>query len=209
MYDLKELSRYVEITDKGIRFPEDSPRSIRLEVLAEKETSLYVKDGKDDPAYIGTFRGFDVVKFNAFGPVHLQADGPGVRVYTTEFQSDIIEIPDAVSFTRVMERKVRNPELEKIERTMRINMERRLQQVERDVTLRVSQEMRERYAEQERERFERASAEEAERVEQSEEEAGDELAEPGPGDDPSKPSGNVSGGRGKATRQKLASKPAP
>lgn len=210
MYDLKELTRYVEVTDKGIKFPHDEPRKIRLEVLAEKEASLYVQDGKDKPFYIGTFHGFDIVQFNVRGPTILQATGAGVRVYTPEFQSDIIEIPDAVSFTRSMSRRQRNPELELIQRTMQQNMEKRLRQVERDVTLRVSQKMREEHAENERQRFERAAEEEAKRVADSRPSGHDgETDEPGPGDDVTEPADNVSGSRSATKRQKLAPKPKP
>lgn len=212
MYKLHELSRYVAVTDKGVKFPQDEFRKIRLEVLAEKETSLYIKDGKDEPAYIGTFRGFDIVEFHVKGPTLLQADGPGVKVFTTEFQSDVIEIPDAVSFTRVVERRERNPELEKMQAVMEQNMARRLRQLERDVTLRVSQEVRERHAELERVRFERASEEEARRVEESRAQAerDDEgSSEPGPGDDPNEPAGDVSGSRGPSARRKVGEKSSP
>lgn len=209
MFDLKELTRWVEVTDKGIKFPHDEPRKIRLEVLAEKEESLYVKDGKDEPFYIGTFHGYDVVQFNVRGPCSIQATGAGVKVFTPEFQSHVIEIPDAVSFTRMVERRVRNPELERIELKMRQNMEHRLRQVEKDVTLRVSQRMREENAERERERFERASEVEAERVAQSQLAAEDAGAdEPGAAAAVAEASGDVSGSRGKAARQKLAPKPA-
>lgn len=210
MYDLREITRYVELTDKGIQFPEESGRSIRLDVLAEKPVSLYLKVGKDTPAFIGHFHGYDVVKFTVDGPCFLQADGPGCKIFTTEFQSEVIDLPDAVSFTRVIERKVRNPELERIELKMRENMERRLQQVTRDVTLRVSQRMREEHAEQERERFERASAEEAERIEASRKaaEKDAELAESGEADAGESGAGDVSGSGRKTPRQKLAAKPA-
>lgn len=209
MYDLKELTRYVEVTDKGIKFPHDEPRKIRLEVLSEKETDLFVKDGKDSPIYIGTFRGFDIVQFNVRGPTILQATGPGVRVYTPEFQSEVIEIPEAISFTRTMTRRQRNPEVEAMGQMMQRNMERRLRQVERDVTLRVSQQMRETHAENERKRFELANQEEAKRVADSRQPDDDTPEdEPGPGDDPSQPSGNVSGSRSATKGQKLAAKPA-
>lgn len=206
MFDLKELTRWVEVTDKGVRFPNEVPRKIRLEVLAEKEESLYIKDGKDKPFYIGTFHGYDVVQFNVQSDCSLQATGAGVKVFTTEFQSEVIELPDAVSFTRLVQRRVRNPELEMIEHKMRQNMERRLRQVEKDVTLRVSQRMREENAKAERERFERATKDEESRivVESDEDEGADGAA---PGDVPSEASSDVSRGGGKAKGQKLAPKP--
>lgn len=205
MYDLKELTRYVEVSDKGVKFPHDEPRKIRLEVLSENPTPLYVKDGKDKPCYIGTFHGFDIVQFNVKGPTVLVAGGPGVKVFTPEFQSEVIEIPEAVSFTRTMTRRVRNPELEKIEFAMRQNMERRLMQVERDVTLRVSQRLREEHAAAERERFERASEEEARRVADSKDASEDE---PGEAEPSAPPARKLSGSDGPPKGQKLPAKSA-
>lgn len=208
MYNLKELSRYVELTDKGIKFPHSEPRNIRLEVLSEKPAALYVQDGKAKPVFIGQFHGFDIVEFRVDGSATLQADGPGVRVWTTEFQDAVIEIPEAVSFTRTMTRRQRNPEMELMMQKMQVNMERRLRQVERDVTLTVSERLRSENEERERERFNRARAEEAERVnvgsDDDEDQGEDESA-------PDKPSGKAGGdvprGNDKAPGQKLASKP--
>lgn len=209
MYNLKEISRYVELTDKGIKFPHTEPRNIRLEVLAEKEAALYVQDGKAKPVFIGHFHGFDIVEFRVDGTVMLQASGPGVRVWTTEFQDAVIEIPDAVSFTRSMTRRQRNPELEQLMHKMQVNMDRRLNQVTRDVTLQVSERMRAEHEERERERFNRARAEEAERVNvdtDDDENTGEDESSP------AKPSGksrdDVPRSGDKATGQKLASKPA-
>ena len=209
MYDLKELSRYVEVSDKGIVFPHSQPRKIRLEVLAENEADLYIKDGPEKPIYIGSFHGFDIVQFNVRGTATLQATGAGVRVWTTEFQDAVIEIPDAVSFTRTMTRRQRNPELEAIQFKMQENMERRLRQVARDVTLQVSAKMRLENEERERERLERARAEEAERTnvgpdddeDQGEDESSSKPAAKRAGD-------NVPASGDKAKGQKLASKPA-
>lgn len=210
MNDLKELSRYVELSNKGIKFPHSEPRKIRLEVLAEKEASLYVKDGDEKPFYIGTFHGFDIVQFNVRGTAILQATEAGVRVWTTEFQDAVIEIPEAISFTRTMTRRQRNPELEAITFKMQENMERRLKQVARDVTLEVSSRMRAENDERERERFNRARAEEAERVnvgpDDDEDAAADEPAKAKPS---KRASGDVQGSPDKAKGQKLATKPAP
>lgn len=209
MYDLKELSRYVELSDKGLKFPHSQPRKIRLEVLAESKQALYVKDGEEKPFYIGTFEGFDIVQFNVRGTATLQATGGGVRVWTTEFQDATIEIPDAISFTRTMTRRQRNPELEAIQFKMQQNMEARLRQVQRDVTLEVSAKMRAENEERERERFERARAEEAERTNVGpDDDEGEGEDEPAASKPPAKPTRDLPGSGDKAKGQKLATKPA-
>lgn len=206
MYDLKELSRWVRLTDKGIKFPVKEPRKIRLEVLAENPVKLYVEDGKAKPVYIGSFEGYDVVQFNVTGDARLQADGAGALVWTGEFQDQIIEIPEAVSFTRMMTRRQRNPELEALQHRMQMNMERRLAQVQRDVTLQVAEERRALHAERERDRLERAREAEAEQVARSAENAG--LDEPATQDNPEGAGGDVSGGSRKTKGQAVAPKPA-
>lgn len=209
MFDLKELSKWVTLTDSGIKFPETEPRKIRLEVLAENSVKLYVEDGKAKAAYIGTFEGYDVVQFNVMGEARLQADGPGCKIWSPEFRGQSFELPDAVSFTRTMTRRQRNPEMEKLAHQMQLNMERRLAQVQKDVTLRISEERRAINEERERERLERAAEAEAERLvvgeQPGEDEGEDESAAAKP---PAKPGRNVPGGGGKAAGQKLAPKPA-
>ena len=103
--------------------------------------------------FIGHFRGYDVVVFNVPGPFELKASG-ACRIWTPEMDTLAVEIPDAVSFTRMMQRRQRNPELELMMNKVQATMERRLAQVERDVTLRVSTEQRIAL----REQFERETA---------------------------------------------------
>lgn len=205
MYDLKELARWVPVSDKGIKFPVKEPRKIRLEVLAENPAKLYVTDGKAKPVYIGSFEGYDVVQFNVAGDAKLQADGAGVMVWSGEFQDQIIEIPEAVSFTRMMTRRQRNPELEQLQLRMQQNMERRLAQVQRDVTLQVAEERRALNAERERERLERAREAEAKQVSRSAENAG--ADEPGEAGVASGTAENVRGGDSKAKGQGMAVEP--
>lgn len=135
MFDLKNLDRWVRVGKAARAFGNVEPREVRLEVLAEEPTKLYVSHKGVSGQYIGTFEGYDVVKFHVPGEWTLTASGVAF-VWTPELTGPLaVVIPDQVSFTRKMERRTRNPELEAMMGVMQRNMERRLAQVERDVTL--------------------------------------------------------------------------
>lgn len=147
MFDLKDLNSWRVLGSTPVKFKNAEPRKVRLEVLAEDEAKLYVKQA-NGPVYIGTFDGYDVVTFYANGPYELSAKGGPVKVRSPEFDGpNAVEVPDAVSFTRIVTRRQRNPELELITRKMQENMERRFAQLANDVQLRENARERQRQAE--------------------------------------------------------------
>lgn len=160
MYDLKNLQRWIP-AKTGVKFPNEEPRKVRLEVLSEGVTVLRVQQGKGSAMFIGRFEGYDVVQFHVDGPWTLQADGDKAYFWTPEtVDAGIVEIPDAVSFTTIMTRRQRNPELELLMKKVGDNMERRIAQVQHDVGLVIARERREHAAELEAER-QRIAAEQA------------------------------------------------
>lgn len=182
MFDLKELDKWVLVGKAPVKFNGLERRPVRLEVLADGEARLYVHyDGKSH--FIGIFRGYDVVKFEVPGMFTLQATGDPVFIWTPELQTLAVEIPEAVSFTRSMTRRERNPELELMMQKVTATMERRIAQVENDVSLRLSAERREELAEVRREaaaRLREAKAErDAEQLASAERAAEDEAAQAG------------------------------
>lgn len=108
-------------------------RLIKLEVNAPYETRLYIGTG-DDQRFLAVVDGYDTVEFYEIGEVDIHADGP-FHLYTAEFEQLSVEIPDAESFTTIVERRHRNPELEYIAGKMQQNMERRLAIAARDTEL--------------------------------------------------------------------------
>ena len=135
MFDLKYLDRWEPVAP-GMRFPTPYKRKVRLEVLSEGECKLYVSEG-GQKSFIGRFEGYDVVQFSVNGPFELTAKGDPVKVWCSEFDTMEVVVPDARSFTRIAERKARNPELERMMQRMRQNMEQRLQQAERDIEAKI------------------------------------------------------------------------
>lgn len=112
---------------KQIEFPSTRPRRIRLEVNSPGHCQLYAVQEDGDLVFLALFSGRDTIEFVTEGKVGLLADGADCWLYTADGDdvSSIVEAP--VSFTRVMQRRQRNPELERIAAEMRFNTERRLE----------------------------------------------------------------------------------
>lgn len=162
MYDLKNLERWIPVK-AGLKFPNDEPRKVRLEVLSPEEDSLlYVTQAKGPKFCIGRFfRSYEVVQFAVNGAWSLTASGGNVLIWTPEtVDAGIVKLPDAVSFTTIMTRRQRNPELELLMKKVGDNMERRIAQVQHDVSLVIARERREHAAEIEAER-QRVASEQA------------------------------------------------
>ena len=164
MFRLKNLDRWRTIPTNGFSFKNAEPRTVRLEVLAEDAVYLYVAQGKDSPQFIGTFHGYDVVEFEVGGPWKLASSKGKVQVHTPELDGPTaVEIPDAVTFTKIVTRRQRNPELELMMSKMSQNMERRLAQVTNDLQLAAAADRRAAVAEaEERRREEQTEREERE-----------------------------------------------
>lgn len=210
MYKLSDLEKWVRVPkDIGVKFPTETPRLVRLEVLSEEPTRLYAvhqHEGKEVSHFIGIVCGYDVITFPMPGPFRLTADGTGAKVFTPELENaGQREIPEAVSFTTMMQRRERNPIVEQMMHKMQQNMERRIARAERDLELRLNPERRIADIEANLDRFRRQSEAESKSIvtvsDDDDDESGDTAAAAGDGDGPKK-RGAVAG------RQKVAAKSA-
>ena len=102
-------------------------RSIRLRTNAPSPAALYVKqDGIPDAMFLARVEGLDEIQFNLEGDYELVAVGGEVWFDTLDGSAAHVDAVETESFTRIVERRARNPELEIIERRMAENMERRM-----------------------------------------------------------------------------------
>lgn len=184
-YDLNDLHKWRPIGG-GLRFPRPEPRNVRIEFLSDEEVKIFVREtaageAKPHDHFVGLVRGYEVIRFAVRGPFEVhQGKGGGALLWTPEVETaGAVEVPDAVSFTRLITRKQRNPELELMMHRMSQNMERRLRQVTRDMEL--ANNARRIEIERERAAAENARREEAERaaiIEPSEEDEGEGESAP-------------------------------
>jgi hypothetical protein len=130
---LNSLARWSKLdSDKGIAFAGNpsGERRVRLNVNCEAVTTFFLAQGKTQTLLCTVQPGLETIEFNTSGDFHVFAEkGSGVVMYqSADLESTHAEIVDPVIFTRIANRRHRNPELEEIMYRMQLNMERRLAQ---------------------------------------------------------------------------------
>ena len=127
---LNSLSRWQVLPEDGcIWFPDvEGERRIRLHLNCEGETPLYLDDGGGIGFLTTVPAGLQSVEFSVAGKVAvLPAKGAGqVHYQTAEDEPTHVALADPIIFTRIAERRARNPELEQIAAVMSRNLERRM-----------------------------------------------------------------------------------
>lgn len=124
-----------------LEFPGEAPRRIRLEVNAPLKVPLYYVDGDGVPTFLALVEGRDTLEFHTTGTCGISADGD-CYVFTADGDdvSSVVEAP--VIFTKIMERRPRNYEMERMQYEMRANqrrlMEAQSEQLERLIAGRVA-----------------------------------------------------------------------
>lgn len=105
----------------------DHQRSVRLRVNAPMPMALYINQAElDAPVLLAHVVGLDEIQFEVLGDYVVMADQGDCFFDTLDGTKPFVESVDNESFTQIVERRVRNPELELIERRMQENMERRM-----------------------------------------------------------------------------------
>ena len=137
---LHNLSKWRELkAGDGIEFVGERDRRVRIEFNTETATRLHLVHGDDDDTqvtFVTVVEGFDVVEFTAPGNCVLAATSDGEVWYFTN-EGDV-EATDrqAVSFTKVMNRRARNPELERMMWKMEQNIAARMSVMEAELEAR-------------------------------------------------------------------------
>lgn len=111
---------------QAVPFPSERPRVVRLEVNAPRAVGLYILDvPSGEMVFLARCEGRDTVEFHVGGAFSLVADGE-VYLYTPQGETIHHVNEDPEIYTRITERRQRNPELDAIARAMNLNIERRL-----------------------------------------------------------------------------------
>lgn len=131
---LNSLDRWKELPPgQSINFDhgvEGQERRIRLHLNLADQTAFYVEN-KDGPRFLCVAGpGLETVEFSAFGKIAVMAEdaSDSVHYQTAEDEPTFAVVVDPVIFTKIANRRHRNPELEEMMFRMNQNMERRLAQ---------------------------------------------------------------------------------
>ena len=105
-------------------------RSVRVRVNAPEPMALYLKqDDIEEEIFLAYVIGLDEIQFEVLGSYSLIARGGDVWFDTLDGSDQSVEPVEPASFTQIVERRVRNPEMELMERKMAENIERRLSDI--------------------------------------------------------------------------------
>lgn len=125
-----------------IRFESDRPRTVRLEVNTPEIALLELHEDGREPCFLARVEGRDTIEFSADGSFEISCDTSDVYFYTAEGDDWSVEPVDGRTFTRIVERRSRNPEMEMMMHMAMRNMEQRLDaqaaELERRFALRVA-----------------------------------------------------------------------
>jgi len=126
--NLNEISKFVLVAaGTGLALDSDKRRVVRLELNTSEPCQLRLQTGADDIRFLANVEGYQELTFVAPGPVTIWPDCEGeVWWWSPEMESHHVEVPDAETFTRIANRRERNPELERMMAKMQANAERRM-----------------------------------------------------------------------------------
>ncbi|WCK74270.1 hypothetical protein G6L96_025725 (plasmid) [Agrobacterium tumefaciens] len=130
---LNSLSRWSELpSDKAIVFAGSDlgERTVRLNLNLEAATSFFIGNDDEERFLVTMPAGVDTVEFSVAGTFRVYAEeGSGAVLYqSADLEPTYAEVVDPVIFTKIANRRHRNPELEEMMFRMNQNLERRLQQ---------------------------------------------------------------------------------
>jgi len=129
MQRMFNLAKWRTITEgEMIAFATERPRQVRLEVNSPDRVRLFVQEGTNEPAFLARVEGRDTIEFSADGPFELTVTGGDCAFYTADGDDWSVAPVEDTTFTKIVERRMRNPELEYMMAMSHRNMEVRLEQ---------------------------------------------------------------------------------
>lgn len=103
-----------------------SERRVRLQINSPGLAMLFFVNSDGEEVFLAAADRRDTVEFAASGNVRITTSSDDVFIYSAELEATSAVIPDPQVFTKIAQRKARNPELEHMMFVMNQNIERRL-----------------------------------------------------------------------------------
>lgn len=125
---LNSVDRWRPALEKVLTFEGIGARRIRLHVNSPDIARAWLVLPDGELQFLARVEGYQVVEFHAEGVIKINLDGSEVWWMCSEAEPTHVEVIDPVVFTKIANRRHRNPELEEVMYRMQLNMERRLAQ---------------------------------------------------------------------------------
>lgn len=120
--------------DQVVDFPSPKPRLVRIDVNAPDWAELYYITDDGEALFLALVKGRDTVEFQSSGKFSLAVRGGECWVYSVDGEDISTTVIDPIIFTRVVERRRKSPELVAMEIAMMHNMNKRMEQMQRELT---------------------------------------------------------------------------
>ena len=138
---LNSLARWAALpSDEAIVFDgaDQGERRVRINLNLEGVTAFFIGDEQGERFLATLGPGLETVEFNVSGAFKVYAEkGSGIVHYqSADLEPTFAEIADPKIFTRIAQRRHRNPELEEIMYRMQANTERRIAQQAEEIEAR-------------------------------------------------------------------------
>lgn len=128
---------------RTVKLSVNAPHRAAITIVPMFEDGTFPED--EEPMFLATVHGLEEVEFFAHGAFAVQADAD---LYLKSVDGNPVHavIPDAATFTRIAERRARNPEIEALQQMLLRNQERRMGAMFDEVRLERERNARERAA---------------------------------------------------------------
>ena len=135
MKNLKDVNKFVLAKPgEALSLVEgEFPREVRLEVNAESACHLALRTDAGEPRFLAVVEGRETVLFTIEGPTEVWPTCDGQVWWWTVELEDAAVVSDAETYTKIAERRARNPELERVARKMQENADRRMAALMREM----------------------------------------------------------------------------
>lgn len=136
---LNSIERWNAVDNgKGVALNGRGHRKVRIEFLSENDRRIYLVRENGEVRFLAFLEaGHTCLEFMDEGSLLISPDDDGGELwaYTSEFEAAHIIVPDAVTFTKIAQRRTRNPELEHMMFLQQQNIDRRFAAMENDYKL--------------------------------------------------------------------------
>lgn len=130
MIKLGNLSRWVALpVGATLTLPGEDVRRIGLSVNSPGIADLRIVNADGEVKFLASVDGLDEIEFYEEGVVKITTSSPDVAFMTSSIEVDYFVNDAPEVFTEISERAARNPDLERMEYLMRVNMENRMAQL--------------------------------------------------------------------------------